>query len=80
MRLHFKTNKLWNSKTKRKQKSSLLSSRAKIMRVVIRVTVQDVRHVPVFRNLVPSLDSRAVTIAVKNKKRAASVLKALELV
>ncbi len=50
------------------------------MRVVIRVTVQDVRHVPVFRNLVPSLGSRAVTIAVKNKKRAASVLKALELV
>ena len=50
------------------------------MRVVIRVTVQDDRHVLVFRNLVPSMDSRAVTIAVKNKKRAASVLKALELV
>ena len=48
------------------------------MRVVIRVTVQDVRHVPVFRNLVPSLDSRAVTIAVKNKKRVDSVLRALE--
>ena len=48
------------------------------MRVVIRVTVQDVRHVPVFRNLVPSLDSRAVSIRVKNRKRAVSVLRASE--
>jgi hypothetical protein len=47
--------------------------------VVIRVTVHDVHHVPVFRSLVPhSMDSRAVTIVVKSKKRAVSVLRALE--
>jgi hypothetical protein len=47
--------------------------------VVIKVTVQDVRHVPVFRNLVLSMDSRAVTTVIKSKKRAVSVLRALEL-
>jgi hypothetical protein len=47
--------------------------------VVIRVIVQDVRHVPVFRSLVPSLvDSRAVTIEIMSRKRAVSVLRALE--
>jgi hypothetical protein len=48
------------------------------MRVVIRVTVQGVHHALVSRSLVHSLDSRAVSIRVKNRKRADSVLRASE--
>jgi hypothetical protein len=44
--------------------------------VVIRVIAQDVRHVLVFRSLVPS-STRAATIVIKSKKRAVSVLRAL---
>ena len=68
-----------NEKKTEEQSADLLNSRARITRVVIRVIVQDVRHVPVFRSLVPSLvDSRAVTIEIKSRKRAVSVLRALE--
>ena len=77
MRLHLKNNTIMEFENERKQKSSLPSSRVRITRVVIKVTVLDVRRVPVSRSLVHSLDSRAVSIAVKNKKRA-SVLRASE--
>jgi hypothetical protein len=75
--LKTKKEKLWNSKTKRKTKSSLTSSKTQqVTRVAIRVIVQDAHHVHVFINHVPTTH-REDSIVIRIKTRVDSALRAL---
>ena len=72
-----KRKRLWNSKTRRKTKSSLTSSKTQqATRVAIKVIVLDAHHVHVFINHVP-LMHREDTIVIRIKTRVDSALRAL---
>ena len=78
MRLSAKNKQqLWNSRTKRKTKNRLRkSSRVQPTRKVVFSIVQDAHHVHVFTSR-HAPTTRAATIAIRIRRRAASVLRAL---